>query len=110
LGYYRLVALADGKTVLASLASYIDTDTVVTEGVDRVIEDRSAVTPGLVCFMVRGRRSSYVELAAGSLPLAAAVVLGAPSDPSAACTEVQFPGLPGPACTHVASRGRILCK
>jgi hypothetical protein len=69
---------------------YVDRSDTPAEGIERVvIHDLSRRRPGLVRFLVKGKRGSY-PLAAGSLPLAGFVAFDPPTAETGQCGEATF--------------------
>ena len=72
-----------------------------------VLKDRSARSPGLIKFTVSAKNGTYV-VAAGNLPLRAALVL---DPPATQCGAARFPGpSPLPSCTMSPSGNSVACK
>jgi hypothetical protein len=70
-----------------------------------LIKDRSATTPGLVQFVVRGKAGAYV-VTPTNLPVTGRIVLHPPVEQCAAAT---FRG-PAPSCAFNASGSTLRCK
>jgi hypothetical protein len=72
-----------------------------------VVQDRSAVTPGLVRFSAAAKSRSFVTLQ-DALPLSVTLVF-APPIASGQCGVATFPGPPpAPACN--ATGARVTCR
>lgn len=90
-----------------TLWAYLNRSPAAPGGVFKiVVRDRSARTPGLVKFLVRGRAGSYTVPADG-LPVRGRIVL---HPPAGQCATASFPGpAPAPSCAFDRSRRTLRC-
>jgi len=74
------------------------------------VQDRSAKTPGLVRFSVKGKAGSF-SVPPTALPLNALLVLDPPSAMSGECGQATFPGpRPAPTCSYAVSGSTVTCR
>ena len=79
----------------------------IAAGIYRItVKDRSRHAPGLVQFVVKGRRSSY-PLEASQLPLTGSLVLDPPTAETGQCGDAAFDG-PEAACS--ADSSSVRCR
>jgi len=88
--------------LLGTKWTYLDKTQSLIGGINKVvIQNRSAATPGLVSFTVKGKNGSYA-VAPGDLPMAARIVL---ASSGGQCGNASFAS-----CTFNASGSALKCK
>jgi subtilase family serine protease len=101
-GVQILIQDAAGSVLDAAIPGGAFSNPPLISGINRVvIQNKSASTPGLVSFTVKGKKGSYA-VAPGDLPLTARIVL-APAGHE--CGDATFPS-----CTFNASGSTLKCK
>jgi hypothetical protein len=96
------------KKVPPTRWTWVDRSATPPGGIVRVVvRDRSARTPGLVRFRVRGKNGSY-PVSPGSEPGTALLVLDHPT--AEQCAEASFSGAPGASCAFDSRGRKLVCK